>query len=73
VERLTPDQRATERLMLGLRLDRPLALNGLATLVDDAAAARLAAAGLLVRGPGTIQLSERGRFLADDVVATLLA
>jgi oxygen-independent coproporphyrinogen III oxidase len=73
VERLTSDERATERLMLGLRLDRPLVLNGLAPLVDDAAAARLAAAGLLVRGPDTIQLSERGRFLADDVVATLLA
>jgi oxygen-independent coproporphyrinogen-3 oxidase len=72
LERLTAEQRGTERLMLGLRLDRPLALDGLARLVDDAAAARLAAAGLVIQAPGTIQLSDRGRFLADDVVATLL-
>ena len=35
VELLTPAERGTERLMLGLRLDRPLQLNGLAALVDD--------------------------------------
>ncbi len=72
VERLTLEERATERLMLGLRLDRPLALDGLSRLIDEAAAERLAAAGLLIQAPGTIQLSDRGRFLADDVVATLL-
>jgi putative oxygen-independent coproporphyrinogen III oxidase len=72
VERLTADQRATERLMLGLRLDRPLHLNGLSRLVDDAAADRLARAGLVIRRPGTIQLSDRGRRVADSVVATLL-
>jgi oxygen-independent coproporphyrinogen III oxidase len=71
-ERLTAEQRGTERLMLGLRLDRPLELNGQAALIDEAAAGRLAAAGLVLRGPGTIQLSDRGRQLADSVVATLL-
>ncbi len=71
-EQLTAEQRGTERLMLGLRLDRPLRLNGEAGLVDDEAAGRLAAAGLLIRGPGTIQLSDRGRQVADSVVATLL-
>ena len=44
-----PSERGMERLMLGLRLDRPLHLNGLAALVDDAACARLAAAGLVRR------------------------
>ena len=37
VELLTPAERGTERLMLGLRLDTPLELNGLAALVDDGA------------------------------------
>ena len=72
IEQLTAQERGTERLMLGLRLDRPLELNGQAGLVDEAAAQRLAAAGLLIRGPGTIQLSDRGRRVADSVVATLL-
>ena len=45
----TPAERGTERLMLGLRLDRPLELNGLAAFVDDDACERLAAAGMLRR------------------------
>ena len=65
VEQLTAQERGTERLMLGLRLDRPLELNGQAALVDEAAAQRLAAAGLVIRRPGTIQLSDQGRRVAD--------
>jgi len=61
-----------ERLMLGLRLDVPLELNGLAALVDDAACERLADAGMLVRCDGALALTERGRFLANDVVASVL-
>jgi oxygen-independent coproporphyrinogen-3 oxidase len=72
VERLTPAERGMERLMLGLRLDAPLRLNGLAALVDDAACDRLAAAGMLVREDGSLALTERGRFLANDVVASVL-
>jgi oxygen-independent coproporphyrinogen III oxidase len=72
VELLTPDERGMERLMLGLRLDTPLALNGLSRLVDDAACERLAAAGMLVREDGALVLTERGRFLANDVVASVL-
>ena len=41
LELLTPAERGTERLMLGLRLDRPLELNGLAAFVDDGACERL--------------------------------
>jgi oxygen-independent coproporphyrinogen-3 oxidase len=72
VEHLTASERGLERLMLGLRLDEPLHLNGLAALVDDAACARLAAAGLVRRDAGTMALTERGRFLANDVVASVL-
>jgi coproporphyrinogen III oxidase-like Fe-S oxidoreductase len=61
-----------ERLMLGLRLDTPLELNGLARLLDDAACSRLAAAGMLRREDGSLALTERGRFLANDVVASVL-
>jgi oxygen-independent coproporphyrinogen III oxidase len=72
VELLTPSERGVERLMLGLRLDVPLELNGLAALVDDAACERLAGAGMLVRCDGALALTERGRFLANDVVASVL-
>ena len=72
VELLTPAERGTERLMLGLRLDAPLELNGLAALVDDGACDRLAAAGMLDRRDGSVALTERGRFLANDVVASML-
>jgi coproporphyrinogen III oxidase-like Fe-S oxidoreductase len=72
VEQLTASERGLERLMLGLRLDRPLHLNGLAALVDDAACDRLAAAGLVRREGGTMALTDRGRFLANDVVASVL-
>ena len=72
VELLTPSERGMERLMLGLRLDVPLELNGLAALVDHAACERLADAGMLVRCDGALALTERGRFLANDVVASVL-
>jgi oxygen-independent coproporphyrinogen III oxidase len=72
VEELSASERGLERLMLGLRLDRPLHLNGLAALVDDAACDRLAAAGLVRRDGETMALTDRGRFLANDVVASVL-
>ena len=58
--------------MLGLRLDRPLELNGLAAFVDDDACERLDAAGHAPPQGGTLALTERGRFLANDVVASVL-
>jgi oxygen-independent coproporphyrinogen-3 oxidase len=72
VESLSVDDRALERLMLGLRLDVPLRLNGCRRLIDPAATARLEAAGLVHAAPGALRLSDRGRFLADEVVASLL-
>jgi putative oxygen-independent coproporphyrinogen III oxidase len=72
IEMLSAEERATERLMLGLRLDRPLELNGDAALLDPAAVDRLVRGGLVERSNGTLLLSERGRFVANDVVSTML-
>jgi oxygen-independent coproporphyrinogen-3 oxidase len=72
VELLSPEARGMERLMLGLRLDVPLRLNGLAALLDEDACDRLAAAGMLRRNNGSLELTECGRFLANDVVASVL-
>jgi oxygen-independent coproporphyrinogen-3 oxidase len=72
VEMLTGDERGMERLMLGLRLDRPMDLNGDAALLDPAQVDRLVRGGLVERSNGTIQLSDRGRFVANDVVSTML-
>jgi putative oxygen-independent coproporphyrinogen III oxidase len=72
LEHLTASERGLERLMLGLRLDRPLELNGLAALVDGDACARLADAGLVLRDGDSMWLTDRGRFLANDVVASVL-
>ncbi|HZQ80885.1 MAG TPA: radical SAM family heme chaperone HemW [Gaiellaceae bacterium] len=73
VEELPAEVRATERLMLGLRLDEPLALGGLDEALDQAELERLAAHGLAVRGDGTLALTARGRFLGGGVTARLLA
>jgi putative oxygen-independent coproporphyrinogen III oxidase len=73
IELLDERQLAVERLMLGLRLDRPLELDGLGAALDREQLERLSEAGLVERGDGTIQLSERGRFVANDVVSRLLA
>jgi coproporphyrinogen III oxidase-like Fe-S oxidoreductase len=65
--------RQTERLMLGLRLDRPLAFDGIDELLDDREVERLAGLGLVVRDGGALALTERGRFLGGGVTARLLA
>ena len=74
-EELTDDERATERVMLRLRLASGLPLS----LLDDAgraAASRAAADGLLEPAAltaGRAILTRRGRLLADAVVHALLA
>jgi oxygen-independent coproporphyrinogen-3 oxidase len=73
VEELSPSVQRTERLMLGLRLDRPLSLDGLDDAVDDREVERLARLGLVVREQGALALTERGRFLGGGVTARLLA
>jgi oxygen-independent coproporphyrinogen-3 oxidase len=72
-EELSPDVQATERLMLGLRLDEPLRLDGIAGAVDAAELERLAAGGLVHRDGDTIGLTPRGRLLGGGVTARLLA
>jgi oxygen-independent coproporphyrinogen III oxidase len=72
-EELSATVRRTERLMLGLRLDEPLLLDGLADVVDERELGRLAAAGLANRDGGRLYLTERGRFLGGGVTARLLA
>jgi oxygen-independent coproporphyrinogen III oxidase len=65
----------SERVLLGLRLDEPLALDGLDAAVDTAAVERLERLGLVERGRGgdELALTRRGRFLGGGVTAELLA
>jgi oxygen-independent coproporphyrinogen III oxidase len=78
LEPLTDDVRREERVMLGLRLDEPLALDGLAAAVDGVALARMEELGLAAisrRGGGgaTVSLTRRGRLLGGGVTAEILA
>jgi len=73
VEELPDDVRATERVMLGLRLDEPLPLDGLDAALDAAEVERLGTLGLAVREQDTLVLTPRGRFLGGGVTARLLA
>jgi hypothetical protein len=62
-------------VLLGLRLDEPLSLDGVADAVDADAVERLERLGLVRRGEagGSLALTERGRFLGGGVTAELLA
>jgi oxygen-independent coproporphyrinogen III oxidase len=75
VEALPAPVRRSERLLLGLRLDEPLSLDGLEEAVDVGAVERLEALGLVERSRGgtDLALTDRGRFLGGGVTAELLA
>jgi oxygen-independent coproporphyrinogen-3 oxidase len=73
VEPLSPGVRESERIMLGLRLDEPLAVDASSGSLDGRALERLERLGLAVRGAGTLSLTLRGRFLGDGVTVALLA
>jgi oxygen-independent coproporphyrinogen III oxidase len=77
VELLPEPARSAERVMLGLRLDEPLALAALEAAVDPDALERLQRLGLVERGrdgdPDAVTLTARGRFLGGGVTAELLA
>jgi oxygen-independent coproporphyrinogen-3 oxidase len=78
LEVLDAGTRSRERLLLGLRLDEPLALHSVADAVDRDAAERLAAGGLVKltvdgRAGATVALTRRGRFLGGGVTVELLA
>jgi putative oxygen-independent coproporphyrinogen III oxidase len=77
-EPLSVDVCRRERLMLGLRLDDPLDVAELASVVDGEAVVRLQQLGLVRRGldgrrSPTLALTPRGRFLGGGVTADLLA
>jgi oxygen-independent coproporphyrinogen-3 oxidase len=78
-ETLDDATRARERLMLGLRLDEPVALAALGPAIDREALERLSAGGLVERRTGAPQagelvtLTRRGRFLGGAVTAELVA
>ena len=73
LEELPPEVKATERLMLGLRLDEPLPLAGIEQAVDAAELARLQELGLAERTGDALRLTPRGRFLGGAVTARLTA
>jgi oxygen-independent coproporphyrinogen-3 oxidase len=73
LETLSASERATERVMLGLRLDEPFPLSGLGDILDAAALDRLAKGGLAVHRDGAVMLTSRGRLLGGGVTARLLA
>ncbi len=72
-EWLEADVRARERLMLGLRLDRPLALAEVRDALDLDELARLERLGLAEQRADGLLLTSRGRFLGGGVTAQLLA
>jgi oxygen-independent coproporphyrinogen III oxidase len=76
IEQLEPDTRAVERLMLGLRLDEPFALDveGVEAVVDAKAVERLRRAGLVEEAAERgLRLTARGRMLGGAVTAEILA
>jgi putative oxygen-independent coproporphyrinogen III oxidase len=75
LEPLDDTTRAQERVLLGLRLDEPLATAGLEKALDGDALARLERHGLarVLDGGGALALTDRGRFLGGGVTAELLA
>ncbi|HEY2311055.1 MAG TPA: hypothetical protein VGH46_08070, partial [Gaiellaceae bacterium] len=73
IEQLDAGIRARERVMLGLRLDEPLAVDGLRSAVDAAGLARVEELGLAVDRGDTLALTRRGRFLGGGVTAEILA
>lgn len=73
LEPLDDTTRAVERLMLGLRLDEPLCLDGLEHVVDAEALERLVARGVVERTTGGIGLASHARLLGGGVTAELLA
>jgi putative oxygen-independent coproporphyrinogen III oxidase len=72
-EELSASVRATERVLLGLRLDEPLPLAGLEGAVDPVELDRLERLGLATRVRGGLALTPRGRLLGGGVTARLLA
>lgn len=80
-ETLSPATRATEALLMGLRLDEGLDLDAIAhatglpigTLVDEAAVRRLATLGLVTRNGTRLGVTQRGMPLLDAILGEVVA
>ncbi len=72
IEPLDPETRAVEALMLGLRLDEPVALARVESVVDAHALGRLVERDVVERVDDRIRLTPRGRLLGGAVTADLL-
>ena len=72
-EQLGLEVRLRERLMLGLRLDEPVALAELDRVVDAGGLARMEALGLAEVETGRLRLTARGRSLGGAVTVELMA
>lgn len=78
LELLSADVQQRERVMLGLRLDEPLPVAGVAPVLDSDALDRLVRLELVARGGGgsageVLTLTPRGRLLGGGVTVELLA
>jgi putative oxygen-independent coproporphyrinogen III oxidase len=73
VEELDARTRLVERVMLGLRLDRPLCFEEVEEVLDPIALDRLEGLGLVELSGGDLRLTRRGRFLGGGVTAELIA
>lgn len=73
LEQLDEQTRVVERLMLGLRLDRPVPLAEVAGAVEPGALDRLERLGLVDLTDGSLGLTRRGRYLGGGVTAELIA
>jgi oxygen-independent coproporphyrinogen-3 oxidase len=73
LEELPAEVRETERVMLGLRLDEPISVEGADGMLDLEELSRLEGLGLAERHGERVVLTPRGRFLGDGVTAALLA
>ncbi|HMN99529.1 MAG TPA: radical SAM family heme chaperone HemW [Miltoncostaeaceae bacterium] len=71
-EPLDDDDRRRERWMLGLRLGRGMDMGWAGPPDHPEAMARLEAAGLLVRGDGTVTLTREGRFVQNAILHELM-
>jgi len=79
-EPLAPGERAKEALLMGLRLREGIDLTRVAQLghatvaavIDEAAAARLAAQGLLVRDHDRLAVTEAGMLLLDAILPEIV-
>ena len=75
---LAPRERATEALLMGLRLDEGVDLaslsarTGIATLIDDRAAGRLCDLGLLERDGTVVRVPPAGMLLLNAILADLV-